>query len=267
MGNRMLKESIRMSEQVNDLDWFEEVLFYRLIVTVDDYGIYSANPITLSHILFPMKENVDSGMVKDAISHFVELGLVDVYEVENKGIFLKLATWESHQRLHESKHKFPVPSDGRIINDDIVCGKFPKNSANSGKVQNDSENNRLKPSRNQVEVEEKRTTTSCMEETEISSMPAVIKIPLNDGTFYGVVQEEIDKYTDLYPAVDVVQELRAMVGWSDANAKNRKTRSGIKRFINSWLSRAQNQGGRGYAQQANRGNPYADMVLQSGEGV
>ena len=30
-----------------------------------------------------------------------------------------------------------------------------------------------------------------------------------------------------------------MIGWLDANPKNRKTRLGIRRFINGWLSRAQ----------------------------
>ena len=32
MGNRILKDSILMSQQVDALDWFEEILFYRLIV-------------------------------------------------------------------------------------------------------------------------------------------------------------------------------------------------------------------------------------------
>ena len=54
MGNRILKESIRMSEQIDSLSWFEETVFYRLIVTVDDYGVYHANPVVLAHILFPL---------------------------------------------------------------------------------------------------------------------------------------------------------------------------------------------------------------------
>ena len=34
-----------------------------------------------------------------------------------------------------------------------------------------------------------------------------------------------------------------MDGWSDANPKKRKTARGVARFCNSWLQRAQNQGG------------------------
>ena len=51
----------------------------------------------------------------------------------------------------------------------------------------------------------------------------------------------LSRLKELYPAVDVEQELRNMYGWCDANPKNRKTRSGIKRFITNWLSREQNR--------------------------
>lgn len=75
--------------------------------------------------------------------------------------------------------------------------------------------------------------------------PSVFTLPLNDGTEHQVTKADYDRYANLYPAVDVMQELRKMAGWLDSNPKNRKTRSGIKRFMNSWLSRAQDQGGRG----------------------
>lgn len=71
--------------------------------------------------------------------------------------------------------------------------------------------------------------------------PAKYQLVLNDKSYFGVTQEMIDQWKGLYPAVDVDQEIRKMIGWCDANPKNRKTRTGAKRFINSWLSRAQNR--------------------------
>jgi len=41
--------------------------------------------------------------------------------------------------------------------------------------------------------------------------------------------------------VDVEQALRNMRGWLLNNPKNRKTASGIRRFVNSWLSREQDR--------------------------
>lgn len=47
----------------------------------------------------------------------------------------------------------------------------------------------------------------------------------------------------MYPAVDIIQELRKMVGWLDSNPTKRKTKRGISRFINNWLASAQDKGG------------------------
>lgn len=64
--------------------------------------------------------------------------------------------------------------------------------------------------------------------------------PLNDGTDYWIPENDLATYKELYPGIDVEQELRSMKGWCLSNPKNRKTRSGAKRFITSWLSRSQN---------------------------
>ena len=61
-----------------------------------------------------------------------------------------------------------------------------------------------------------------------------------NGEMYPVYQEEIKKYQDLYPAIDVPQEYRKMIGWIDSHPKNRKTPDGMQKFINGWLNRAQN---------------------------
>lgn len=66
---------------------------------------------------------------------------------------------------------------------------------------------------------------------------------LNDGTDWEPEDEDVLRWQQLYPAVDVFQELRAMEGWLDANPTKRKTPRGVKRFVNSWLARAQDRGG------------------------
>lgn len=73
---------------------------------------------------------------------------------------------------------------------------------------------------------------------------------LNNGSTYEPEPQDVTKWIQLYPAVDVEQELRAMAGWLDANPAKRKTARGIKRFINAWLSRAQDRGGSPMAKQA-----------------
>lgn len=69
----------------------------------------------------------------------------------------------------------------------------------------------------------------------------MVEIALNDKSLYPIFTEDVEEWQVLYPAIDVLQELRKMKGWCDANPKNRKTKSGVKRFVNSWLSRAQDK--------------------------
>ena len=70
-------------------------------------------------------------------------------------------------------------------------------------------------------------------------MTAIIR---KDGTYWEPSPEQILKWQALYPDVDVYQELNAMAGWCDANPNKRKTRMG--QFCNSWLNRAQQNGGK-----------------------
>ena len=70
-----------------------------------------------------------------------------------------------------------------------------------------------------------------------------MELQLNTGEYHTVTPDDIAEHTALYPAIDVVQELRNMAGWLVANPAKRKTARGIKRFINSWLCRAQDKGG------------------------
>lgn len=63
---------------------------------------------------------------------------------------------------------------------------------------------------------------------------------LNDGTSYEITENDVDKFQQLYPGIDVRQEIRNITGWCISNPRNRKTRAGAKRFLNGWLSRAQN---------------------------
>lgn len=73
---------------------------------------------------------------------------------------------------------------------------------------------------------------------------------LNTGEVYTPDDADIIAWQKAYQAVDVYQELRAMESWLDANPTRRKTKRGIKRFINKWLGRAQDKGGSPLAQKA-----------------
>ncbi len=65
---------------------------------------------------------------------------------------------------------------------------------------------------------------------------------LNDGTEWKPSQALFAEYVRLYPNVDVKQQFNEMRGWCLSNPAKRKTKRGITRFVNSWLSRQQDRG-------------------------
>ena len=110
MSNRIIKESIKYSPKIDRLSWFEEVVFYRLIVTADDYGCVDGRPILLKNELFPTKETVTKKAVEDAISKLASVGLLRKYNVNGKP-YLFLPTWERHQRVRNKRRKYPAPPE------------------------------------------------------------------------------------------------------------------------------------------------------------
>ncbi|MFR2929159.1 MAG: hypothetical protein ACLTLM_12805 [Oscillospiraceae bacterium] len=98
-------------------------------------------------------------------------------------------------------------------------------------------------------------------EPETVSAPPIISIILNDKTFFNVFPEDYNRWCELYPAVNVMQELRKMSSWSTDNPKRRKTKSGIRRFINAWLSKEQDKGGQyRYQGGSSSGNVFTDLA-------
>lgn len=125
MPNRLLKESIKHSDEIDSLSWFQEVLFYRLLVTVDDYGRYYANPQIIKSDLFPTKEDLTKKSVLDALDRLEETGLIKRYEFDGK-TYLKVTKWFDHQQCRANKSKFPDSNGNHLISNDIK--KYQKKS-------------------------------------------------------------------------------------------------------------------------------------------
>ena len=232
MPNRILKESICRSDEIDSLTWFEEVLFYRLIVICDDFGRYDGRVKIIKGSCFPLKDITEKDIEK-ALKKLSAVGLVRVYETQGRP-YLQLVTWAEHQRIRNQKSKYPeFTSDCKLL------------------LSNDSNRQHIKTLdnkcvRNPIQSESKSKSESeaniCTEQ-QAATEPPVITLLLNTGAEFPITQEDVNGWMELYPAVDIMQELRAMKGWCESNPKKRKTAGGIKRFINSWLAKEQNRGG------------------------
>lgn len=139
MPNRIIKESICTSDSVDQLSWFEEVLFYRLIVNCDDFGRFDGRTAVIKNRLFPLKDNLTIKSVENAINKLASAGLVSLYVFEGKP-YLYLPTWNEHQTIRAKRSKYPAPENicKQMISDDCKCSRNPIQS-NPNPIQSESE--------------------------------------------------------------------------------------------------------------------------------
>lgn len=110
MPNRIIKESICRSDSIDSLSWFEEVLFYRLIVVCDDYGRFDGRAAIIKGACFPLKDDITKKHISEAIDKLSTAGLVRGYEFQGRP-YLQLTTWDCHQQIRAKKSKYPSPDD------------------------------------------------------------------------------------------------------------------------------------------------------------
>ena len=108
MANRILKESICTSESLRHLSWFDETVFYRLIVNCDDYGRFDAREDLIKGRLFPLKRDVTLASIKSALKALESEGIITLYEHEGRP-YLELVNWTKHQNVRNKKSKYPSP--------------------------------------------------------------------------------------------------------------------------------------------------------------
>lgn len=91
---------------------------------------------------------------------------------------------------------------------------------------------------------DKNNKNILVQSDNIATEPVFIELILNDKSLYPIYENNIDEWEELYPSVDIRQELRNMKGWLISNPAKRKTKKGILRFINTWLAKQQDSGKR-----------------------
>ena len=140
MPNRIIKESICTSDSIATLSWFEQALFFRLIVLADDYGRFDARPAIIRGRGFPLS-SVTEKQIADGLSTLVTAGIINLYSVGGKS-YLQLEAWQKHQQIRSKRSKYPAPTDQpekldtyinvqqksdetckQLISDDIRCNQ------------------------------------------------------------------------------------------------------------------------------------------------
>ena len=135
MPNRIIKESICTSCEVDSLSAEEERFFYRLLVSCDDFGRIDARAEILRAKCFPLKlDKVANKDITKWLHKLSSTNLVIVYDVDGKK-YLQFTTWDKHQQKRAKYSKYPAPDDGLITSDNI-CNQMQSNVTENTRNEN-----------------------------------------------------------------------------------------------------------------------------------
>lgn len=111
MPNRMLRDWTG-SDKVNKLNVNSERFFVRLIMKVDDFGCFYADPRLLKANLFPLLlDNIRDADILRWMDECQKAGLIVVYENSSKR-YLQILDFK--QRLDKARNKYPLPTDNDL---------------------------------------------------------------------------------------------------------------------------------------------------------
>ena len=221
MPNRIIREGITTSEPLAMASFEAECLFYRLMVVADDFGAFDGRAVIVRAKCLPLRDSTVA-QVEEWLRELAEHSLIVRYESEGRPY---LAIPKFRQRTRANSAKFPLPDNWQTVDGQLtVNGQSPAHGGGGGG--------------GGVFV------IGGEDGADPTGQPPAALLPLNDGSEYGVTEAQVREYADLYRAIDVPAQLRAMRGWLLANPANRKTRNGVQRFVNRWLSQEQNKAGK-----------------------
>jgi len=113
MPNRIIKESIRESDSIDNLTAEAEVMFYRLITYTDDYGRFKAHPRIINPAIFPLKSYSDNQIIK-WLDEIGNNSMIVFYKGEDSKIYGYFANWHNYQKIRNKKSKYPEPNGSQF---------------------------------------------------------------------------------------------------------------------------------------------------------
>lgn len=105
MPNRILKETICTSPEIQELTPEEEMFFCRLIVKCDDYGRFDARPKIIRGMVLPLRDASEADILR-WLDKLEKVGLIKRYIADGLP-YLQLVTWHKHQKVRTPREKYP----------------------------------------------------------------------------------------------------------------------------------------------------------------
>lgn len=157
MANRIIKDTICSSDNLNELSDFEFRLWVCLVVSADDAGRGDARPAIIKGHCFPLRERVTVKDIENALHGLAAHSCVSLYKVGGKPYY-SFPTWAAHQRIDRAKPKFPPPENAdencdNLLSNDSNCNPSDATRGNPPQSAADCRRSRAESNTNPIQYE------------------------------------------------------------------------------------------------------------------
>lgn len=262
----MLKQGyIKLFRKIVNWEWYTDVntchLFMHMLIMANHDTqkwrgeVIERGTFVTSYGSLSSETGLTVREVRTALKHLISTGDIEV-KATKQNTRIYIVKYDFYQKSDKQNDKVEAKEISDDIGDiehsenlDVIeSDNQATNLRQTSDTQSDKQtttNKNVKKLKNKKNVknEEENISTFAQSDSqnlsmqfeEIHSEP-VITFILNDGTEHPIYEHEIKQWQEIYPAVDVMNELRKMKGWCLGNPKKRKTKKGVGRFVNNWLS-------------------------------
>ncbi|WP_351122625.1 hypothetical protein [Shewanella sp. T24-MNA-CIBAN-0130] len=206
------------------------LVFVGLFTVCDREGRFKWTPRSIKLDVLPYDE-VDFPRVLDAL---VTRGFIVKYNVSGVD-YGCIPSFGRHQVINnrERASEYPVPSEDNatVINDANNINELSGDDSRVNHASTTRQSRGLEKNEGKGREGNKEGNKKAYEPEKKS-----IGLPLQNNGVMKIDAKQIERFTELYPDIDISQELRNMIGWFDANPESLRTRTTLMQFVNNWLA-------------------------------
>lgn len=236
-NRRMFNKNLIDSDMFLDLPLSAQALYFHLAMRADDDGFID-NANRIQRMIGSNKDDLNILIAKSFILVFSETGVIVVKH-------WRMHNYIQKDRYHETNHK----QEKRMLEtNENGAYEFRKNdslqdgyrmdtecipSIGKSKDSIDKSNNNILPEQSGQQKQENDNENS----TQLYQGAREYHMPLKNGDDYVVTENDVKEFERLYPGIDIDAQMRKIIAWLKSNNQKRKTKRGMPRFLNGWISR------------------------------
>lgn len=239
-GRRMVNIRIIDSDNFLELPLSTQALYFHLLLRADDDGFIN-NPKRIQRMIGGSEDDFKLLIAKQYILTFSSGVIVikhwRMHNCIKKDRYHETDCINEKNMLYLNENKtYTFEKPQCIQNGDNL---EPEWNPSIGKVSlgKSSINNNILPEQaGQQKQEQQKLENDNKDFKQLYQGAREYHMPLKNGDDYVVTENDVERFEQLYPDLDIHAEMRKMYGWLISHKQ--KTKRGMPKFLNGWINRA-----------------------------